>query len=166
MSWRPYLCYMATYARISIYTDGASRGNPGPGGLGVVLIAGPHRKEFAEGFRKTTNNRMELLAVIRGLELLKTNTVPVDIYSDSKYVVDAVNKGWVYNWHRTGFAGKKNKDLWIRFLALAKDFKLSFYWVKGHANNPENNRCDALAVEASKQPRLKPDAGFEGSSNK
>ncbi len=157
----PYLYTMASFSKIILFTDGACKGNPGPGGLGIVLIAGPHRKEYAEGFLKTTNNRMELLAVIRGLELLKTNAVPIEIYSDSKYVVDAINKGWIHKWYRSGFVGKKNKDLWLRYINLAKDFSLSFHWVKGHANHPENNRCDELAVAASKQPHLKPDAGFK-----
>jgi len=146
---------------IRIYTDGAARGNPGPGGLGIVLLMGKHRKEYAEGYRRTTNNRMELLAVVRALELLKTNAYPVEVYSDSKYVVDAITKGWLTNWVRTDFKQKKNRDLWEKYLKVAKPFAIRFFWVKGHANNPENNRCDELAVWASKQPGLPADVPFE-----
>lgn len=146
---------------IEIFTDGAARGNPGPGGLGVVMKFGPHRKEYAEGYRMTTNNRMELLAVIRALEMLKTNEFPVIVYSDSKYVVDAINLKWVFGWKMKGFKDKKNPDLWTRFLELYPRFKLKFQWVKGHANNQENNRCDELAVQASHQPKLKTDVYFE-----
>ncbi|MCZ2443217.1 MAG: ribonuclease HI [Flavobacteriales bacterium] len=134
---------------IHIYTDGAARGNPGPGGFGIVLKAGPHRKEYAEGYRHTTNNRMELKAVITGLEMLKTRNVPVVIYSDSKYVVDAIDKGWVFDWAKKRFKGKKNPDLWLAFLKLYSQFQIKMVWVKGHADNPENNRCDELAVAAS-----------------
>lgn len=134
---------------IELYTDGASSGNPGPGGYGVILRSGPHYKELSEGFRKTTNNRMELLAVIKGLEALKKPGQEVAIYSDSKYVIDAIEKGWVHGWLRKGFAGKKNKDLWLRFLAVHKQHKVRFIWVKGHAGHPENERCDQLAVQAS-----------------
>ena len=143
-----------------MYTDGAASGNPGPGGLGVVLLYGNHRKEIAEGYRNTTNNRMELLAVIRGLEALKRNDMKVTIYSDSKYVVDAVNKGWLKNWEARRFKKKKNPDLWRRFLELSRQFTLELIWVKGHANNRENERCDRLAVEASKQPGLPDDEGY------
>ncbi|MFC3197420.1 ribonuclease HI [Parapedobacter deserti] len=134
---------------IELFTDGASSGNPGPGGYGVILRAGPHYKEISEGFRKTTNNRMELLAVIKGLEALKKPRQEVVVYSDSKYVIDAVEKGWVHGWVRKGFAGKKNKDLWIRFLNVYKLHKVRFVWIKGHAGHPENERCDQLAVQAS-----------------
>ncbi len=134
---------------IELYTDGASSGNPGPGGYGVILRSGPHYKEISEGFRKTTNNRMELLAVITGLEALRKPGQDVVVYSDSKYVIDAVEKGWVHGWVRKGFAGKKNKDLWLRFLQVYKLHKVRFIWVKGHAGHPENERCDQLAVQAS-----------------
>lgn len=148
-----------------MYTDGAARGNPGPGGFGIVLIAGPHRKEFAQGFRLTTNNRMELMAVIYGLEMLKTTTLPVIIYSDSKYVVDAVEKKWVFGWAVKGFKGKKNSDLWIRFLKLNSKFRIKFVWVKGHADNEENNRCDELAVAASFEKNLLVDDYYEKQKN-
>lgn len=145
---------------IIIYTDGAARGNPGPGGYGVVMLAGQYRKEISEGFELTTNNRMELLAVIVGLEALKIENSVITIYSDSKYVVDAVEKGWVWNWLKTRFKGKKNEDLWMRFLKVYPKHQVKFIWVKGHANIPENERCDQLAVEASMQPRLKKDVGY------
>lgn len=145
-----------------MYTDGAASGNPGPGGYGVVLLAGDHRKELAGGFKRTTNNRMELLAVIRGLEALKKSGLEVTIYSDSKYVVDAVSKGWLNKWVQTGFKGKKNADLWMQYFKLAKNFTINFVWVKGHANIPENERCDQLAVNAYKQGVLNDDFGFEG----
>lgn len=134
---------------IELYTDGASSGNPGPGGYGVILRSGPHYKEISQGFRKTTNNRMELLAVITGLEALRKPGQDVVVYSDSKYVIDAVEKGWVHGWMRKGFAGKKNKDLWMRFLQIYKLHRVRFVWVKGHAGHPENERCDQLAVQAS-----------------
>lgn len=146
---------------ITIYTDGAAQGNPGPGGYGTVLKYKDHRKELSEGFRKTTNNRMELLAVIKGLEALTRDGLDVMIYSDSKYVVDAVEKGWLQNWVKTGFKKKKNVDLWQQFLPLYKRHKVVFRWVKGHAGNVENERCDQLAVAAAKQPNLPPDEGYE-----
>ena len=144
-----------------MYTDGASRGNPGPGGYGTVLLAGPYRKELSEGFRKTTNNRMELLAVIKGLEALKKEGSEVLIYSDSKYVVDAVTKGWIWGWIKSGFKGKKNEDLWRRFLESYKKHKVEFRWVKGHAGNVENERCDQLAVKAAEMANLAADQGYE-----
>ena len=147
--------------KITIYTDGASSGNPGPGGYGVVLMSGSHRKELSEGFKRTTNNRMELLAVIVALEALKADNCIVTIYTDSKYVADAVSKGWVFSWEKKNFKGKKNPDLWKRFLATYRKHQIRFVWVKGHANIPENERCDQLAVEASKQPFLKDDVGYE-----
>lgn len=146
--------------KILIYTDGAARGNPGPGGYGVVLMSGKHRKELSEGFRRTTNNRMELLAVIKGLEELKFEGSEVMIYTDSKYVADAVEKGWVFNWERKGFKKKKNPDLWKLFLKVYRKHNIKFTWIKGHADIPENERCDRLAVEASKQPFLKDDTGY------
>lgn len=145
---------------ITIYTDGASRGNPGPGGYGVVLKYKKHRKELSAGFKKTTNNRMELLAVIVGLEALKEEKLPVTIYSDSKYVVDSVDKGWLWGWVKKDFKDKKNKDLWKRFIPAYKKQKVKFKWVKGHAGNPENERCDELAVAAAMGNRLLEDKGF------
>ncbi|MDP3913422.1 MAG: ribonuclease HI [Bacteroidota bacterium] len=145
---------------ITIYTDGAARGNPGPGGYGAVLMSGQFRKELSGGFELTTNNRMELLAVIVALEALKIENSQVTIYSDSKYVVDAVEKGWIWNWVKIRFKGKKNEDLWLRFLKIYQKHKVKFVWVKGHADIPENERCDQLAVEASLQPRLKKDTGY------
>ena len=151
-----------TTPTITIYTDGAAKGNPGPGGYGVVLISGPHRREISEGYRLTTNNRMELLAVCVALEALKFNGSIVTIYSDSKYVVEAVNQGWVFGWEKKGFAGKKNPDLWMRFLVAYRRHKVRFVWVKGHASNVENNRCDELAVAAAQQPQLLEDVGYDG----
>jgi ribonuclease HI len=147
--------------KITIYTDGAARGNPGPGGYGVVMMSGKHRKELSEGFRLTTNNRMELLAVIVALETLKVENSIVDIYTDSKYVVDAVMQGWVFDWEKKRFNKKKNPDLWIRFLAIYRKHKVIFHWVKGHANNKENERCDQLAVEASFRSNLLIDKVYE-----
>ena len=145
---------------IVIYTDGAARGNPGPGGLGVVMIYGKHRRELSEGFRLTTNNRMELLAVIRGLETLKRDDLIVKIYTDSRYVSDAVNKGWVFSWEAKRFKNKKNVDLWQQLLPLYRKYKVQFIWVKGHASIPENERCDRLAVEASHGASLQKDTGY------
>jgi len=145
---------------ITIYTDGAARGNPGPGGYGAVLMSGQFRKELSDGFELTTNNRMELLAVIIALEALKIENSQVTIYTDSKYVADAVEKGWIWNWVKIRFKGKKNQDLWMRFLKVYQKHKVKFVWVKGHANIPENERCDQLAVEASMQPGLKKDTGY------
>ncbi|MCK5471366.1 MAG: ribonuclease HI [Cyclobacteriaceae bacterium] len=146
---------------VIIYTDGASKGNPGPGGYGVVLKYGKHRKELSEGFRKTTNNRMELLAVIKGLEALTRDGLEVTIYSDSKYVVDSVTKGWLWGWVKKDFKDKKNSDLWKRFIPAYKRQKVKFKWVKGHAGNPENERCDQLAVLSSRERNLQIDNGFE-----
>jgi ribonuclease HI len=147
--------------KITIFTDGAARGNPGPGGYGVVMMSGKHRKELSEGFRLTTNNRMELLAVIVALETLKVENSIVTIYTDSKYVVDAVMQGWVFDWEKKRFNKKKNPDLWIRFLAIYRKHKVIFHWVKGHANNKENERCDQLAVEASFRSNLLIDKVYE-----
>ena len=148
---------------VIIYTDGAAKGNPGNGGLGVVLISGKHRKEISEGFRLTTNNRMELLAVIIGLESLKSNKESVTVYSDSKYVVDAVNKKWVFGWEKKNFNKKKNPDLWIRFLKIFKKHNIIFIWIKGHSENIENERCDYLAVSAAEKSSLKVDSWYENS---
>ncbi len=147
---------------ITIYTDGSSRGNPGRGGYGVVLMYGKHRKELSAGYRVTTNNRMELLAVIEGLKALKQTDIPVTIYSDSQYVVNAISKGWLNNWIRTDFkGGKKNRDLWLQYHGLARNFQIRIVWVKGHAENPYNNRCDQLATEAADGTSLLTDKGFE-----
>ena len=132
---------------VIIYTDGASKGNPGPGGYGVVLKYGKHRKELTEGFRKTTNNRMELLAVIKGLEALTRAGLEVTIYSDSKYVVEAVEKGWLWGWLKKGFKGKKNSDLWHRFIPTYKKQNVKFRWVKGHAGIPENERHKLTLIQ-------------------
>ena len=145
---------------ITIYTDGASSGNPGPGGYGVVLISGKHRLEKSEGFRLTTNNRMELLAVITGLEALKIPGSNVVVYTDSRYVADSVEKGWVFQWESKAFRKKKNPDLWTRFLKVYRKHNVRFILVKGHANNPENELCDRLAVEAYKKGNLSEDHGF------
>jgi ribonuclease HI len=146
---------------IEIFTDGASSGNPGPGGYGVILRSGQHYKELSEGFRKTTNNRMELLAVIKGLEAIKTPKQDVMIFSDSKYVIDSIEKRWVYGWVQKGFKDKKNKDLWLRYLEVSKLHNIKFTWVRGHNGHPENERCDELAVAAGKQKPLLIDSVFE-----
>ena len=146
---------------IIIYTDGSAKGNPGNGGYGVVMISGEHRKEFQKGFRLTTNNRMELLAVIIALESVKTEQSVITVYSDSKYVVDAVEKKWVFTWEKKNFSNKKNPDLWIRFLKIYRKQKVCFMWVKGHANNIENERCDFLAVQAAESEDLFVDAWYE-----
>ena len=151
---------------IYIYTDGAASGNPGPGGYGIVMISGKYRRELAEGFTFTTNNRMELLAVIVALEQIKSPGSAVLVTSDSKYVIDSVVKGWVFNWLKKGFKDKKNQDLWRRFLKIYKKHNVKFKWVKGHNNHPENERCDALAVHASKAPKLKIDKGYQESIKK
>ena len=150
-------------AIITIHTDGAASGNPGSGGFGVVLQSGNHRKEISAGFRLTTNNRMELLAVIVGLEALRIEGSEVTIYSDSKYVVDSVEKRWVFSWETTRFKNKKNPDLWLRFLKVYRQHKVKFVWVKGHNNNLENERCDTLAVAASQKTNLPADLGYEQS---
>ena len=147
---------------LTMYTDGASRGNPGPGGYGTILFWGGHRKELSAGYRRTTNNRMELMAVIAGLEALKRDNLRITIYSDSQYVVKAVEEGWLRNWVATNFkGGKKNKDLWLHFFELAKKNSIRFIWVRGHADNPFNNRCDELATAAADGPDLHIDEEFE-----
>jgi ribonuclease HI len=151
---------------IEIFTDGASSGNPGPGGYGVILRSGKHYKELSAGYRKTTNNRMELLAVIKGLEAIKSINQSVTVYSDSKYVIDAIEKKWVYGWLQKGFKDKKNKDLWLRYLDISKLHTIKFTWVRGHAGHPENERCDVLAVAAGKQKDLLIDSVFEMESAK
>ncbi len=147
-------------AIVTMYTDGSALGNPGAGGYGVVLMSGAHRKELSGGFRLTTNNRMELLAVIRGLEALKKGGCDVTIYSDSRYVVDSVEKGWIWNWQRNGYKGKMNSDLWQLFIPLYKQHNVKFVWVKGHSNITENERCDKLATEAAASSDLQEDSGY------
>ena len=148
--------------RLEIYTDGSSRGNPGPGGYGAILLWGDKRKEISAGYRKTTNNRMELLGVITALESLTKKNIPLTIYTDSQYIVKAVQEKWLDKWIRTDFAGgKKNKDLWLRFFHLAKNYNIVFKWVKGHADNPLNNRCDVLATTAADSNNLLIDEEYE-----
>lgn len=146
---------------IIIYTDGASRGNPGPGGYGVVLKYKQHRKELSAGYRYTTNNRMELMGVIKGLEALKGEGHQVVIYTDSKYISEAFHKNWVGGWIKRGFKNVKNPDLWIKLLELYKKHRVTFKWVKGHAGDPENERCDRLAVKSAEGNQLQIDTGYE-----
>jgi ribonuclease HI len=150
---------------LTMYTDGAARGNPGPGGYGTILFWGGHRKELSAGYRYTTNNRMELMAVIAGLEALKRENLHITIYSDSQYVVKAVEQGWLKNWIATNFkGGKKNKDLWLHYNELAQNFSIRFVWVRGHADNANNNRCDELATSAADGANLLIDEEFEKES--
>jgi ribonuclease HI len=147
---------------IHLYTDGSARGNPGPGGYGAILRYGPHEKELTQGFRLTTNNRMELLAVIVGLEAVTRPEIPVLVVSDSKYVVDAVVQRWVFNWERKpDFAKKANEDLWRRFLNIYRQRTVTFRWIKGHAGHAENERCDVLAVQSALGKGLLADEGYE-----
>jgi ribonuclease HI len=146
---------------IEIFTDGAAKGNPGNGGYGVVMRLGTFVKEFSQGFRLTTNNRMELLAVIIGLEALKTSEFKIKVYSDSKYVIDSINLKWVFSWEKKNFKGKKNEDLWRRFLKIYSLYNIEFFWVKGHNGHPENERCDFLAVKASEASDLLVDEWYE-----
>lgn len=143
------MCTEKKLLPIEIFTDGSSRGNPGPGGYGVILRCGEHYKEISGGVPETTNNRMELTAVIVGLEAVRRTNAEIVLYSDSKYVVDSVNKGWVFGWERKNFEKRLNADLWVRFLAVYRRHRVRFVWVKGHADNPMNNRCDQLAVAAA-----------------
>jgi ribonuclease HI len=147
-------------ACVEIYSDGAASGNPGPGGYGTILMSGKHRKELSGGYAHTTNNRMELLAVIAGLEALKQEACDVTVYSDSAYVVNAVEKMWVFDWEKKMFRNKKNADLWKRFLKIYRKHKVKFIWVKGHAGNPLNERCDQLAVAAAAAPGLPEDTFY------
>jgi len=147
--------------RVTAYTDGAASGNPGPGGYGAVLEAGKHRRELWGGYRRTINNRMELMAVIVALEALKLPGMEVTVVSDSKYVVDAVEQGWLFDWEKKGFAKKKNPDLWKRFLAIYRQHKVRFEWIRGHNGHPQNELCDRLAVAAREQPGLPPDEAYE-----
>ncbi|XCI75520.1 MAG: ribonuclease HI [Flavobacteriales bacterium] len=148
---------------IHIYTDGSSRGNPGPGGYGIVmdLVGMTHRKEFSEGFRRTTNNRMELLAVIVALEKLKSPGQKVIVFTDSKYVAEAVQKQWIFHWEKNSFQTKKNPDLWQRFLNIYRQHWVTFKWIKGHSNHQQNERCHSLAVQASLHKRMKVDQVYE-----
>lgn len=146
---------------IQIYSDGACSGNPGPGAYGVIMKFNGREKIITEGFRKTTNNRMELLSVIVALEKITTDKYPVEIYSDSKYVIDSITKGWVFNWVKTNFKGKKNEDLWKRFLEVENKFDITYHWVKGHNGHPENERCDQIAVESIKNQSLGIDKIYE-----
>jgi ribonuclease HI len=153
---------MTTNKRLIIYTDGASRGNPGPGGYGAILQWGNSAKELSAGYRRTTNNRMELMAVIAALEALNRAGLDITIFSDSQYVVKAVEEGWLKNWIATDFkGGKKNRDLWTRFYELGKKHNIKFQWVRGHADNPLNNRCDELATAAADGTNLLEDEGYE-----
>ena len=153
--------------QVHIYTDGACSGNPGKGGYGIVMewVGKPYQKEFSEGYRKTTNNRMELLAVIVALENLRSDKLTITVFSDSKYVVDAIEKKWIFGWEKKGFKNKKNIDLWKRFLKIYRKHKVNFRWVKGHNDHVQNERCDVLAVEASQQKSLLSDVGFENKPN-
>jgi ribonuclease HI len=149
-------------AQLTIYTDGSSRGNPGRGGFGAILMYGNKRKELSQGYRMTTNNRMELLAVIVALEALKTTNIPVTVFTDSQYVVNSIEKKWLDKWLKTNFAGgKKNRDLWLRYAKAAAPLTIKFHWVKGHADNLYNNRCDALATAAADRNNLLVDEGYE-----
>jgi ribonuclease HI len=150
---------------IRIYTDGAAQGNPGPGGYGVIMKYKDAVKELSQGFRITTNNRMELLAVISGLEAIKKEGIPVTIYSDSKYVVDAIEKGWIWGWQKKNFAKKANADLWQRYIPLHQKYKPKFVWIRGHAGHPENERCDQLAVASAIGSGLVIDEWYENHRN-
>lgn len=152
--------------KLIIYTDGAARGNPGPGGYGAILKWGKVEKELSAGYRLTTNNRMELMAVIAALEALTKKGLTITIYSDSQYVVKAVQEGWLRNWIRTDFkGGKKNKDLWKKYHTLSQAHQITFQWVKGHADNAYNNRCDELATTAADGNDLLVDEGYEKEKN-
>jgi len=154
--------------QVTIYTDGSARGNPGPGGYGVVMLAGQTqpapsgrlRKELSQGYRLTTNNRMELLAVIVALEQLRFEGTEAVVITDSRYVADAVNQGWLFGWEKKGFKGKKNPDLWLRFLSVYRRHKVTFRWIRGHQGHPENERCDSLAVSAAQGKHLLEDSGY------
>jgi ribonuclease HI len=148
---------------IKLYTDGAAQGNPGPGGYGAILRFGGHEKELSQGYRLTTNNRMELMAVIAGLEAIKKLGIPVTIYSDSKYVVEAVKQGWIWGWEKINFKKKANADLWKRYIVLHKKFRPEFVWIRGHNGHPENERCDQLAVSAAQGYDLEIDQEYEAS---
>jgi len=150
--------------QLIVYTDGSARGNPGPGGYGVILQWGQAYKEFSQGYRRTTNNRMELMAVIVALQQLTREGLNIAIYTDSQYVLNAVEKGWLNNWIKTGFKDKKNADLWMQYHRLAQKHRIKFYWVKGHADNPYNNRCDQLATQAADSGKWLVDEGYEAAA--
>jgi ribonuclease HI len=151
---------------ITIYADGSSRGNPGRGGYGVILMAGDRAKELSQGYRLTTNNRMELMAIIAALKALKKEGLTITFYTDSQYIVKSVEEGWLKNWIATDFkGGKKNKDLWTLYDQLAQKHNVRFVWVKGHADNPYNNRCDELATSAADSNNLLIDSGYEQDKN-
>ncbi|MFM7566627.1 MAG: ribonuclease HI [Flavobacteriales bacterium] len=150
-------------SKIEVFTDGSSRGNPGPGGYGIVLKFGEKEKVISKGFRLTTNNRMELMAVIEALSLITSNQYPIHIYSDSKYVIESITQKWVWGWKQKGYKNKKNADLWEKYLELHPRFNLTFHWIKGHAGHPENERCDALAVEAALSNNVSIDSAYEAS---
>jgi len=152
-------------SQLIIYTDGSSRGNPGPGGYGAILQWGTVTKELSQGYRYTTNNRMELMGVIAALETLKRTGLDITVFTDSAYIVNSVEKRWVFGWEKKGYAGKKNADLWSRFLKLYRQHNLKFTWVKGHAENPGNNRCDVLATRAADSGQWLEDFGFEKETN-
>ncbi len=152
--------------KLIIYTDGAARGNPGPGGYGVVMLWGKNRKELSAGYRLTTNNRMEIMAVIAALKALKKKDIPITIYTDSEYVMNTIEKKWLNKWIETNFkGGKKNKDLWMLYYDLAKDLQIKLKWVKGHADNAFNNRCDELATAAADRNNLLIDEDYEITKN-
>lgn len=151
--------------KIIIYTDGAALGNPGPGGYGAVMMFGPHRKELSQGFKLTTNNRMELLAVIVALSNIKDKSIPIEVYTDSQYVCNAIEKKWLFGWHKKGYAKIKNPDLWKQFYIIYQQFNIRFIWVKGHAGIKENERCDVLATTAAKENPTSVDSFYEQSQN-
>ncbi|MDX2197146.1 MAG: ribonuclease HI [Cytophagales bacterium] len=146
---------------IYIYTDGACSGNPGPGGYGVLMRYGGNEKTMSDGYRYTTNNRMELMAVIKALQALKRTDLPILIQSDSEYVINSITKRWVYEWDKKNYKDKKNADLWRKYLEVSKNYKISYKWIKGHAGHKENEMCDALAVKAAQKPDLQIDEGYE-----
>jgi ribonuclease HI len=157
---------MSSEKKLIIYTDGAARGNPGPGGYGAILMWGDKTKELSRGYRLTTNNRMELMAVIAALKALTRQNISLVIYTDSQYVLNSVEKKWLDTWIRTDFkGGKKNKDLWMEYYHLAKDHSIKFIWVKGHAENIYNIRCDELATAAADGNNLLVDEGYERTKN-
>ena len=157
---------MSSEKKLIIYTDGAARGNPGPGGYGAILMWGDKTKELSQGYRLTTNNRMELMAVIAALKALTRQNISLVIYTDSQYVLNSVEKKWLDTWIRTDFkGGKKNKDLWMEYHRLAKNYSIKFIWVKGHAENIYNIRCDELATAAADGNKLLVDEGYERTQN-
>ena len=165
MEFNKIYIFVQNNCMVEIFTDGSAKGNPGPGGYGIVMRFNGVEKEMSQGFRMTTNNRMELLAIIVALETLKTNKFEINVYSDSKYVIDSITKGWLFGWEKKNFKGKKNEDLWRRYLKLHSKFKIRYHWVRGHAGHPENERCDVLAVNAADSKNHLIDEVFENSRN-